>query len=193
MSEADNKKYTILGIVRSQSGFSLSELLMTLVLIGLITLAVAGGIGMIARSYTKVVDRADAEQLLSTTVSRITDELSFARNYATESMSIKISNSNKQVDFVSGLTGLHVRISTDGDSMHMYYYSGSEPKPSEEIPLLDDHLKERMSINFGEIAYNPTEGLFTINNISVKYKGKNEIPVKIQEYSVARINSQTQN
>lgn len=213
MTEA-GKKNTVLNILRSQRGFSLSELLVTLVLVGLITTAIAGGIAMVARSYTKVVDRADAEQLLSTTVSRITDELSFAEPYDARN-DVNWPN-NKTVEFVSGLTGMKVRITANGttagtteggaesgteggaegstegtaadDSIHMYYYvRDAAPK---EIPLYDNKLKDRMTVTYKTITYN--NGLFTIEKLGVTLKGKTDPIVMIDSYTVARINGRAQ-
>lgn len=196
MVEADKKKYSVLDVLHSQKGFSLAELMITLILVGLITLAVAGGVGMVVRSYSKVVDRADAEQLLSTAVSRITDELSYAMPYDAKN-TVKDPTNTKTVDFVSGLTGMRVRITagTDTDeSMHMYYYYKENPSSTEltEIPLIDSKLQKRMSINFGNISYDKDKGLFTIEDIAVKLKGRGDTPVKIDSYKVARINNQVQ-
>lgn len=196
MSQADNIKSTVHNVLRSHKGFSLTELLVTLVLVGLISAAVAGGISMVARSYTKVVDRADAEQLLSTTVSRITDELSYAREYATEP--ITVSADKKTVDFVSGLTGMRVRITAGSgaeDSLHMYYYFKDNPSADDwtEIPMVDSKMKTRMSINYNTINYD--DGKFVIVGFNVTLKGKNTPIVAMKnedgtdyEYTVARIN-----
>ena len=192
MSQADNIKSTVHNVLRSHKGFSLTEL----VLVGLISAAVAGGISMVARSYTKVVDRADAEQLLSTTVSRITDELSYAREYATEP--ITVSADKKTVDFVSGLTGMRVRITAGSgaeDSLHMYYYFKDNPSADDwtEIPMVDSKMKTRMSINYNTINYD--DGKFVIVGFNVTLKGKNTPIVAMKnedgtdyEYTVARIN-----
>ena len=203
MTEAD-KKNSVLNILRSQKGFSLTELLATLVLVGLITLAVAGGIGMVARSYTKVVDRADAEQLLSTTVSRITDELSFAEPYSA-TKPVNISTDGKTAEFVSGLTGMRVRITSGGNaesgaegssegtaadnSIHICYYVSDAVQ--KDIPLYTSKLKDRMTVTYKTINYN--NGLFTIEKLGVTLKGKTDPIVMIESYTVARINGQPQN
>ena len=62
--------------IHSEEGFTLSETLMTVVLIGLITMAMAGGIVAAKNVYQRISLRADAQTLLATTVSAATEDLS---------------------------------------------------------------------------------------------------------------------
>lgn len=62
--------------LHNTNGFTLSETLMTVVLIGLITMAMAGGIVAARNVYQRISLRADAQTLLATTVSAITEDLS---------------------------------------------------------------------------------------------------------------------
>ena len=62
--------------IHSEEGFTLSETLMTVVLIGLITMAMAGGIVAAKNVYQRISLRADAQTLLATTVSVVTEDLS---------------------------------------------------------------------------------------------------------------------
>lgn len=62
--------------IHSEEGFTLSETLMTVVLIGLITMAMAGGIVAAKNVYQRINLRADAQTLLATTVSAVTEDLS---------------------------------------------------------------------------------------------------------------------
>ena len=62
--------------IHSEEGFTLSETLMTVVLIGLITMAMAGGIVTAKNVYQRISLRADAQTLLATTVSAVTEDLS---------------------------------------------------------------------------------------------------------------------
>lgn len=64
------------GKIHSEEGFTLSETLMTVVLIGLITMAMAGGIVAAKNVYQRISLRADAQTLLATTVSAVTEDLS---------------------------------------------------------------------------------------------------------------------
>ena len=62
--------------LHNTNGFTLSETLMTVVLIGLITMAMAGGIVAARNVYQRISLRADAQTLLATTVSAVTEDLS---------------------------------------------------------------------------------------------------------------------
>lgn len=62
--------------LHNTNGFTLSETLMTVVLIGLVTMAMAGGIVAARNVYQRISLRADAQTLLATTVSAITEDLS---------------------------------------------------------------------------------------------------------------------
>ena len=62
--------------IHSEEGFTLSETLMTVVLIGLITMAMAGGIVAAKNVYQRISLHADAQTLLATTVSAVTEDLS---------------------------------------------------------------------------------------------------------------------
>ena len=62
--------------IHSEEGFTLSETLVTVVLIGLITMAMAGGIVAAKNVYQRISLRADAQTLLATTVSAVTEDLS---------------------------------------------------------------------------------------------------------------------
>lgn len=62
--------------LHNTNGFTLSETLMTVVLIGLITMAMAGGIVAAKNVYQRISLRADAQTLLATTVSAVTEDLS---------------------------------------------------------------------------------------------------------------------
>ena len=62
--------------LHSTEGFTLSETLMTVVLIGLVTTVMAGGIVAARNVYQRISLRADAQTLLATTVSAVTEDLS---------------------------------------------------------------------------------------------------------------------
>ena len=64
--------------LHSQGGFTLTELFATIVILLLVAGIVAGGVPAAARAYEQVVDGANAQLLLSTTMTVLRDELSQA-------------------------------------------------------------------------------------------------------------------
>ena len=95
--------------LRNTKGFTLSETLMTVVLIGLVTMAMAGGIVAARNVYRRISLRADAQTLLGTTVSAITEDLS----------------SVTSCDFGSFLQNSGTEIAPKADGTGAYYYARS--------------------------------------------------------------------
>lgn len=60
---------------RSRSGFTLAETLVAMLLMSFVGLIVTGGIAMSARVYGRIVERSNAELLLSTTLLELRDQL----------------------------------------------------------------------------------------------------------------------
>ena len=63
---------------KAQSGFTLVEMLMTVLILSMVSAVVAGGLPMAVSAYTSVVNTANAESLLSTSMIRLRDELGTA-------------------------------------------------------------------------------------------------------------------
>ena len=66
--------------LRNRSGFTLAEMMMTVLILLLVSLIVATGMPAAKNAYTKVVLSSNAQVLLSTTVDSLRDELGTAWN-----------------------------------------------------------------------------------------------------------------
>lgn len=66
---------------RKNGGFTFAETLITVALIGIIFLAVSGGLVAFQRAYTKITRKANAQVMLSTAIMEITDDLKNATIY----------------------------------------------------------------------------------------------------------------
>lgn len=66
--------------LKKRSGFTLSEVLVAMIILLLVTSIVAVGIPVAANAYEKLVVASNAELLLSTTMTRLRDELGTARD-----------------------------------------------------------------------------------------------------------------
>lgn len=77
--------------IKDRSGFSLAEVLVTVIILLLVTATVATGIPAASRAYSKVVNAANAQVLMSTTIIRLREELGTADNIIT-SETVTINN-----------------------------------------------------------------------------------------------------
>lgn len=69
--------------LRSTDGFTLGEVLATVVLVGLLTLAVAAGIGVALNAYNDIRGYTEEQSLLNNAVTVVSDELRFAYDIST--------------------------------------------------------------------------------------------------------------
>ena len=104
-----------------RSGFTLAETLLTVLILLLVTETVATGIPVARDAYEKVVLTANAEVLLSTTVSSLRNELGMAENVKIDGTKISYYNTarktNSQICLNSDLSDGKT---TDPDRMIMY-------------------------------------------------------------------------
>ena len=86
---------------KNSGGFTLSEVLIVVLILLLVSLVVAAGVPAALRSLQRVVDSANAQVLLSTTVTRLRDELSTARN-------VKVDDDNITITYTSETGSLSI-------------------------------------------------------------------------------------
>lgn len=75
--------------LKSRTGFSLSEMLMAVAVLGLFTLAVSVGISAAMPAYRQSTAYAEASVLSSTLAEAVTDELRYARDVVLDGESLK--------------------------------------------------------------------------------------------------------
>lgn len=79
-------------IIRKKTGFSLIETVVSLLIIVLMSGMMVTGIRLAVKVYTTVVDKANAQVLLTTTETILRNELSSARNIKEETDGISYQN-----------------------------------------------------------------------------------------------------
>ncbi len=79
---------------RSQAGFSLAETLIAILILLMVSAIVAGAIPTASNVYTKTVDTANAQVLMSTVVTVLRDELSTATIISATGTTIEYINGN---------------------------------------------------------------------------------------------------
>lgn len=97
---------TIKRKIKSQSGFSLAETLLAVLILLLVSVIVANGIPVARNVYNKVIVGANAQVLLSTTVTALRNELGTARD-------ISIDDTNKTIQYYKSSISAYSRLSTD--------------------------------------------------------------------------------
>ncbi len=70
----------------NNKGFSLTELLTALLVMGLLACFIGGGVVVVKNAYEKITLKAEAQTLLSTTMTSVMDDLRFATNIEGDSI-----------------------------------------------------------------------------------------------------------
>lgn len=90
--------------LKQQNGFSLAEMLVAVLILLMVSAVVAGGVPAASNAYSKAVDAANAQVLLSTAATALRDELGTARN-------VSISGDKKTVRYYSADNGNYSELS----------------------------------------------------------------------------------
>lgn len=100
--------------LNSRSGFTLAELLMTVLILLLVSVIVAGGVPAAINVYHKAVDAANAQSLLSTGMTRLRDEFCTATEIEPDGANAAITY--KDCDGLASTLTLVVPVTGDGDT-----------------------------------------------------------------------------
>lgn len=117
----------------SQKGFSLSEMLLAVLIISLTACFIGGGITVIKDAYLKITVKAEAQTLLSTTVSAISLELRNADDIEEQRTE---TNENTSYTFYNVQRGY--RISLENFNENIYIRAEGEDSL---FPLLTEQTK----------------------------------------------------
>lgn len=145
----------------SESGMTLVELLASILILSMVTLAICGGVVAVQGAYGKTVDRADAELVLATTAELLTAELSEA---------VEEKEESGRVSFLSGKTGSWMSISWNKEKGICKVLNGA----SEWTPLLSaSAMADHYYTKFESCTYE--NACFTIKNLGVYEKAETGI------------------
>lgn len=114
--------------LKKRAGFTLSETLVALIILLLVTSIVAVGIPVAANAYEKLVAAANAEVLLSTTMTCIRDELGTARD---------VTYSGTTVDYTaSGGSRSRIYLASGEEGIYLQEYVGVSDSSEYDHPLV---------------------------------------------------------
>lgn len=102
---------------RRTSGFTLAETLMVVLIVSILSAAVAGGTIVVRNAYVKITLKANAQTVLSTTVTALESEFLYASDVGREA---------ENPSFLSGVSGVRVSFQSDpGSNIYIHYTSDS--------------------------------------------------------------------
>ncbi len=168
--------------LRNRKGFTLAETLLAVLILLLVSGIVARGIPVAASVYEKTVLSANAQSLLSTTVSALRDELGTAWD-------VQVDETHKMVSYYSADTGNRSEleiVEEDGQkNIRLTEYAKNAGlndkddedshgigKPRQLIPGQGATLTKDLDISYQDVTYD--RGVIVFTNIQVKPKGKTE-------------------
>ena len=189
--EGDRQMKAMKKKLLSRRGFTLAEVLMVVIILSLVGTIVMAGIPSAMRAYEKVVDGANAQLVLSTTVTSLRRELSLARDVKTSSGALQ--------SYTNGETGAK-NVTLDNSSMGIYRKTSSamndEAKKEALLVTMEAASKThssdstpRLVSHFDSISYDKSQGVFTVTNLTVKRASDNQV---LAEVSAIKIRSITE-
>ncbi len=140
---------------KDKSGFTLTELLLTVLILLMVSSVVAAGVPAAVNAYQKVLDASNAQVLLSTTVSSLERELSFARNVDTAEKMSYTSDYGKGIALENSDSGI-TRV----------WASGGDEKP--QLPPVVNAAMAPDGLVSKYKGFTYENGVFTIEDLSVQ-------------------------
>lgn len=203
--------------LKSRAGMTLTEMLAAVLILSMTATAVGGGVVVVKDAYKKTTEKAEAQQVLATTVELITDFLSDASQ-------VKTGNTDGPA-FLSTETGTWMRLVSEpyrGNSEDAENATGSQKTGQAvgickaynvgedgsgtgiKVPLLTEEAMGGIFYTTFEPEqasddkYGYSNGCFTVRNINVYYKAdaNNPKPVPaahLDQLTVRAVNMEGQN
>ena len=164
--------------LKMNTGFTLAETLVTVLILLMVTSVVAGGIPSAVRAYNKAVEAANAQVLISTTVNALRSELSTAKD-------VHLNDEKKEVIYISPHTGSKTKLYLASDNTIMVQdflnYDESDPQTQDGNPVQarklvsDKTVTGTLQVSYSTVSWNDVnKEVLQFDEITVK-KGSTEI------------------
>ena len=141
-------------LIRKKSGFSLMETVVSLLIIVLMSGMMVTGIRLAVKVYTTVVDKANAQVLLTTTETILRNELSTARN---------IKELTDGISYQNNVTGQKYTLSSpDADILKI-----QNGKTEEKRLIAETTGTKNLHIHFETIELSDDKRYITVSGLTV--------------------------
>jgi len=165
--------------LKKRGGFSLTELLISVLILALVSAVVATGVPAAVGAFKKVVEKANAQLLLTTATHALRNELDMASDVevSPDGLTISfISNKNYEREITSGSEGIQVRYTNGGSYAN----------------LVSEEAASGLIVQFTGAVYNKDDSTITIKGLNVTNNegtvlasiGKSEDEEKKKEYTI---------
>lgn len=157
---------------RNMAGFSLAEMLAAVLILLLASAIVAAGMPMAREAYEKAVDAANAQTLLSTTVTMLRSELSRASDVVTATEAVGEGGADVAgvlQSFRSGRTCAKTTLSSSETGIQITDYA-ELVSPTPRYLVTSEAATKTLHTQFSYITYNA--GVFTVHGLEVVRGGK---------------------
>ena len=170
-----------------KSGFTLAETLLAMMLLLIASALLASGIPVAFNAYKKVTLTAEANVLISTTMTELRDKLAFSEDVTVEGKSVVFTSNNGRnytLSFDSDREGLYLLDSSDTD----YDPKNGDAYISDSHMLVSDEAAVReLCVDYSEVRI--AGNVLIFENLNVYRKGDDQRTeasalIKIPEFDV---------
>ena len=180
LHEANNR---IKSKIKGRSGFTLAEALIAMLILLMVTAVVAGAMPVARNAYYKVVDGANAQLLLSTTVTALRTELEAAKEIEVE----KPAEGNAgTISYISAATGSRSEIRLDNGFVMLHEYADYADGVAERNLISDKISTDRLAFKYESAVC--SGGMITFKNIDVTNKSGENVLAHLDEFVIKLLN-----
>ena len=152
--------------IENRSGFTLAEVLMAVLIVAMVSAVVAAGIPSAINAYKKVTEAGNADLLLSTTITRLRDELGTASDVSVNGTTVTYTNGAGSRSYLE--------LVTTGDKPGIYLQEYADIVTSENrdkfyhLLVSDEAASKTMHVTYELDGAPDADGVLTFRNLAVK-------------------------
>lgn len=168
-----------------RSGFTLSETLMAILILLMVSSIVAAGIPVAANAYSKVVMASNAQLLLSTTMTNLRDELGTATDITVK----KDDNNNVTIEYKNDKGGSSVisqvaqKDPENAVELGVYVYENSGTSQHKYLLVSDKAATENLYLTYTISGYNGGS-FIKFDKLTVKTKDADKVISEIENFEI---------
>lgn len=167
-------KHKLLHKLNKRHGFSLTEMLATVLIMGFVGIIITTGAATVQRVYRKVVAHANAQTALTTTITLMKDQLAFAdpESITGSGTTISFKNLNSGEQTITLNPGTASGTANRGFTLTYTAGDGTGTASTTTLPLLSDSaITSDLCVCFdadGGFTWDPTTKVITVTKLVAK-------------------------